>query len=69
MARQRINHESTTARFPLGTLERMEAILDRYEGKADFIRDAVLTKIKMREGVRSKRKTKEADAAETETAA
>lgn len=61
MARQKINHESTTARFPMGTLERMEAILDKYEGKADFIRDAVLAKIKMRENVRAKRRGKDAE--------
>lgn len=63
MARAKINHESTTARFPNGTLARMDAVLDRYEGKADFIRDAVLTKIKMREGVRNRRAAKD-DAAE-----
>lgn len=52
MGRIKINFESLTARFPLGTLDRIEIVLIRYESKADFIRDAVLTRLKMREGRR-----------------
>lgn len=50
MARPRINHESTSARLPKGTLARMGAVLQRFEGKADFIRDAVIKEIELREG-------------------
>jgi hypothetical protein len=52
MARKKINFESMTARFPLGTLARIEAVALKYEGKADFIREAVLTKLRQREGRR-----------------
>jgi hypothetical protein len=52
MGRIKINFESLTARFPLGTLDRIEIVLTKYESKADFIRDAVLTRLKMREGRR-----------------
>lgn len=41
MGRKRINDEQTPARFPEGTLERIDRLLEDGETRADFIRDAV----------------------------
>ena len=49
MPRERRNHENLTARFPSGTLARIERALRGREGKADFIRAAVAEKLKRRE--------------------
>ena len=49
MGRERRNHENLTARFPAGTLARIEAALRGREGKADFIRAAVAEKLERRE--------------------
>jgi predicted DNA-binding protein len=49
MGREQINHEQMMARFPEGTLERIEAVLEDGEGKAAFIREAVETLLKKRE--------------------
>jgi hypothetical protein len=49
MGRERRNHENLTARFPAGTLARIEAALRGREGKADFIRAAVEEKLERRE--------------------
>lgn len=49
MGRERRNHENLTARFPEGTLKRIEAALRGREGKADFIRAAVKEKLERRE--------------------
>jgi hypothetical protein len=49
MGRIQINFESLTARFPEGTLDRIDTVLRPHEAKAEFIRDAVITKLKMRE--------------------
>jgi len=49
MGRERRNHENLTARFPEGTLVRIEAALRGREGKADFIRAAVAEKLERRE--------------------
>ena len=49
MGRERKNHENLTARFPAGTLARIERALRGREGKADFIRKAVADKLAARE--------------------
>jgi hypothetical protein len=49
MGRERKNHENLTARFPAGTLARIERALRGREGKADFIRAAVEAKLNARE--------------------
>lgn len=49
MGRKQINHEQTPARFPEGTLDRIDKVLDEDEGRADFIRDAVERELKRRE--------------------
>jgi hypothetical protein len=49
MGRHRINHEQTQARFPAGTLDRIEAVLEEGEKQSDFIRDSVEKELKRRE--------------------
>lgn len=49
MGRPRINDEATNARFPAGTLDRIEAVLEEGEGKADFIREAIERELRRRE--------------------
>jgi len=49
MGRHKINDEQTPARFPAGTLERIDATLDEGEKRSDFIRDAVERELKRRE--------------------
>jgi hypothetical protein len=70
VGRKRINDEEMPARFPSGTLARLDALLEEKEKRADFIRkpveleiarrkvirDAVEREIKRREAV-GKRKT------------
>lgn len=47
--RPQINHEQTPARFPEGTLARIDKALDKDEGRADFIRLAVERLLRLRE--------------------
>jgi hypothetical protein len=49
MGRKQINHEQTVARFPEGTLARIDAVLDDGEKQADLIREAVERELKRRE--------------------
>lgn len=49
MGRHQINHEQTPARFPEGTLDRIDANLDDGEKRSDFIRKAVERELKRRE--------------------
>jgi hypothetical protein len=49
MGRKQINHEQTPARFPEGTLARIDANLDEGEARADLIREAVDRELKRRE--------------------
>jgi hypothetical protein len=49
MSRPQINHEQTQARFPKGTLARIEAVLEDGERQADFLREAVERELKRRE--------------------
>jgi hypothetical protein len=49
MGRKRINAENMMARFPAGTLARIEKILRPGENKADFVRKAVEERLSRRE--------------------
>jgi len=49
VGRRRINDEQTPARFPAGTLARIDAVLVEKEKRADLIRNAVEREIKRRE--------------------
>jgi hypothetical protein len=49
MGRKRINEEQTPARFPAGTLDRIDAVLDDGEKRSDLIRNAVERELKRRE--------------------
>jgi len=49
MGRKKINDEQTPARFPAGTLARVDAALDEGEKRADLIREAVERELKRRE--------------------
>jgi hypothetical protein len=49
VGRRRINDEQTPARFPEGTLARIDALLEPKEKRSDFIREAVDREIKRRE--------------------
>ena len=49
MGRKQINHEQTPARFPEGTLARIDATLADGEKRSDFIREAVERELDRRE--------------------
>lgn len=49
MGRKQINHEQTPARFPEGTLKRIDAVLEEGEKRSDLIREAVDRELKRRE--------------------
>lgn len=49
MGRRQINEEQTPARFPGGTLDRIDRVLDEGEKRSDFIREAVERELKRRE--------------------
>lgn len=49
VGRRQINHEQTPARFPEGTLERIDAVLADKEKRSDFIREAVEKELERRE--------------------
>jgi hypothetical protein len=49
VGRKRINEEQMPARFPLGTIERIDRVLSEKEKRADFVRDAVARELARRE--------------------
>ena len=49
MGRKQINAEQAPARFPAGTLDRIDAVLDEDENRSDFIRAAIEKELKRRE--------------------
>jgi hypothetical protein len=53
--RERTEREDYTARFPPGTLGRMEKALKGRESKADFIREAVSQMLNRRETAAARR--------------
>jgi hypothetical protein len=48
MGRKQINHEQTPARFPEGTLAKIDEVLEDGEKRSDLIREAVEREIKRR---------------------
>lgn len=54
VGRPKINHEQTPARFPEGTLARVDAALRDGEARSDFIREAVEAELKRRERAKPK---------------
>lgn len=54
MGRKKINDEQTPARFPAGTLDRIDEVLADGEKRADLIRQAVERELKRREHAASR---------------
>ncbi len=48
MGRRQINYEQRLARFPAGTLKKIDALLEQGEKWADFIRAVVFAELKRR---------------------
>lgn len=49
MGRKKINEEQIPARLPAGTLERMDAVLEEGEKRADLMREAIERELRRRE--------------------
>lgn len=49
MGRRRINEEQIPARLPAGTLDRMDAVLEDGEKRADLMREAIERELRRRE--------------------
>lgn len=49
VGRKQINHEQMPARFPDGTLARIDAVLADREKRSDFVREAVERELERRE--------------------
>jgi len=56
MGRKQINHEQTPARFPEGTFDRMDTVLEEGENRSAFIRTAVERLLKLRERAKNRAK-------------
>jgi hypothetical protein len=52
MGRKKLWSEDMQARFPEGTFERIEAVLEDSEDRTDFLRAAVERELKRREKLR-----------------
>jgi metal-responsive CopG/Arc/MetJ family transcriptional regulator len=55
VGRKRINDEAMPARFPKGTLARIDDLLAEKEKRADFIREAVEREIRRREAAEKRK--------------
>ncbi|MGS1095872.1 YlcI/YnfO family protein [Aquamicrobium terrae] len=53
VGRRQINHEQMPARFPEGTLARIDAVLAEKEKRSDFVREAVERELERREQEKS----------------
>jgi metal-responsive CopG/Arc/MetJ family transcriptional regulator len=49
MGRKQINQEQTPARFPAGTIDRIDSVLEDRESRSEFIRLSVEKELKRRE--------------------
>lgn len=49
VGRKQINHEQMPARFPEGTMGRIDAVLADKEKRSDFVREAVERELERRE--------------------
>lgn len=52
VGRKQINHEQMPARFPEGTLARIDAVLAEKEKRSDFVREAVERELQRREAAK-----------------
>jgi hypothetical protein len=59
VGRKKINDEQTPARFPAGTLKRIDAVLAPKERRSDLIRKAVERELELRGAKRGRRNTDE----------
>jgi len=66
VGRIKINDEQTPARFPEGTLGRIDAVLAEKEKRSDFIRSAVEAELARRERKSRSTEPSGADSAETD---
>jgi metal-responsive CopG/Arc/MetJ family transcriptional regulator len=57
VGRKRINQEQMPARFPAGTLARIDAVLDpeTNEKRSDMVREAVERELKRREAIKKRK--------------
>jgi hypothetical protein len=55
VGRRRINEEQMPARFPAGTLARIDGVLEPGEKRADLLREAVEREVKRRKSVRERK--------------
>jgi hypothetical protein len=55
VGRKKINDETMPARFPKGTLARIDQLLSDKEKRADFIREAVEREIRRREAAEKRK--------------
>lgn len=55
MGRKQINSEQTPGRFPEGTLEAIDAVLEEGETRAEFLRVAVQMELQRREKAKRRR--------------
>lgn len=49
VGRRKVNYDQTPARFPEGTLAKVDALCEPGESRADFLREAVDREIKRRQ--------------------
>jgi predicted transcriptional regulator len=56
VGRRKINSEAASARLRLGTLARIDAVLEADERQADFLRDVIEAEIKRRERLKRARR-------------
>lgn len=63
MGRKKINDEQTPARFPAGTLKRIDSLLGERERRSDLIRKAVERELREREKKAERRAARRAKAA------
>ncbi|WP_353682526.1 YlcI/YnfO family protein [Mesorhizobium sp.] len=54
VGRPKINEEQTPARFPAGTLARIDSVLEAGEKRSDLIREAIEREINRRERAKAK---------------
>ena len=56
MGRHRLWTEDMQARFPEGTFERIEEVLEEGEDRTDFVRDAVERELRRRAAAKTSKK-------------
>lgn len=56
MGRTQINFEALPGRFPEGTMEQIDAVLDEGETRAEFLRVAVQMELQRREKLQKRKR-------------